>query len=135
VIDTYIDIIVQNSAGQNLLVNTTPGFINPDSIRLQYLINDSKIDVNYANLDHPRNVFLITEPPVRIRLFPNDTKSDAYPVTYILWNSSDRDTVKCHVQRTNGGNTERVDQVWFNGVQDFPNNGIPQPGRAFTIVK
>jgi hypothetical protein len=138
VIDTSIDIFVENSIGENLLKMTTPNAINPDSINLIYLVNGNMFTVYNADMDCPRSICYITDSgSERIRVFPNDVENEEYPVTYISWGNGDIDTLKCHFIRKDNGSSSSVvcDKVWFNNLPIFPDSAIPGFGRAFKIVK
>jgi hypothetical protein len=45
VVDTNVDIMIANANGQNLLLQTTPNFITPDSIKIIYLIDGNMFNV------------------------------------------------------------------------------------------
>lgn len=136
VIDTQIDVFIENSVGENLLLGSTPNAINPDSIKLQYLINGDKFTVYNSAMDCPRNVCTISDPgSERIRIFPNDEESEDYPITYINWGNGDIDTLKCHFTRKENGSTVICDKVWFNDVLVYPDLAVSGFGRAIKIVK
>ncbi len=136
VVDTQIDIFIENNAGNNLLVATTPGAINPDSIKLIYLINGENFTVYNIDMDCPRAVCSITDAgSERIRIFPNDVESQEFPITYVVWDNGDVDTLKCHFVRKDNGATVICDKVWLNDLPMFPDHAISGFGRAFKIVK
>lgn len=136
-IDTDIDIVIENDGGNNLLLAQTPNFIVFDSIKLAYLLDGTQFNVYNHNMDCPRSICLINDPgyPVRVRIFPNDIIDEEYPITYINWGNGDIDTLRCLFERKNEGSYLSCSKVWFNEVQMFPNQGIPELGRAFKIVK
>jgi len=136
-IDTEIDIIIENESGDNLILAQTPDFIVFDSIKIAYLLNGGQFNVYNSNMDCPRSICLINDPgyAVRVRIFPNDVIDAEYPITYINWGNGDIDTLKCHFLRKNEGAYVSCDKVWFNEVQMFPDQVIPDLGRAFKIVK
>jgi hypothetical protein len=135
-IDVGVDIFLENTAGQNLLLNTTPNAINPAEIRLIYLLGD-KEQVFYAgNLDCPTNVCFVDDTGFeRVSIFPNDTEAEPYPVTLIKWTASDTDTMRCHFIRKNNNSFVVCDSVWMNGTLMFPDFALPDFGRAFRMVK
>jgi hypothetical protein len=138
VIDTQIDVFIENSVGENRLLSTTINNISPDSIRLQYLINGDKFTVYNSKMDCPTNICAISDiGSERIRIFPNDIESEDYPITYINWGNGDIDTLKCHfVRKGNETNSSIVcDKVWFNDLLMFPDKAVIGFGRAFKIVK
>ena len=136
IIDIDIDIFVENSAGQNLFLSTTPNAIDPGSIKLIYKTGENEVEFYQGNLDCPRNIcFLNDSGAERIRVFPNDTETERYPVTYIQWKAGDLDTLKCHFIRKNQGGFISCDSVWFNEMQVYPPNALVGFERAFKVVK
>jgi len=138
VIDTHVDIVVEDANGNNILSGASPIFINPDSIELMYLINGNTQSVRNKDLDCPNSVCYISDlGRERIRIFPNDSDKEEYPITYIKWGNGDFDTLKCHFVRKNNGNISSVvcDKVWFNDLPMIPDNAIVELGRAFRIIK
>ncbi|MEY3240871.1 MAG: hypothetical protein RIR11_2309 [Bacteroidota bacterium] len=136
IVDIGIDILVENSAGQNLFLSTTPGALDPNSIKLIYKIGGEDIEFYQGNLDCPRNVCFISDlGSERILVFPNDAENDKYPVTYIQWKEGDLDTLKCHFIRKNQGGHIVCDSAWFNAVQVYPPNALVGFDRAFKIIK
>jgi len=135
-IDTQIDVFVQSINGDNLLLGGPTNAINPDSIKLSYLINGNVRTVYNSDLDCPRAVCFLTDAGnERIRIFPNDLETEAYPITYIEWGNGDVDTIKCHFERNTSGSTVICDKVWFNSTLKYPDDAIAEIGRAFKIVK
>jgi hypothetical protein len=136
VIDVNIDIIAENSGGQNLFLSTTPGGLDPNSIKLIYKIGDDETEFYQGNLDCPRNVCYISDSgSERIVVFPNDTEKEKYPITYIQWKEGDLDTLKCHFIRKNQGSYLVCDSVWYNGKSVYPPNALNGYNRAFKIVR
>jgi hypothetical protein len=137
VVDTNVDIIIENVNSQNLLLQTTPNFITPDSIKLIYLIDDNMVNVYNPDMDCPRAVCNVTDSgSERIRIFPNDIENEEYPITYIRWENGDLDTLKCHFVRSSNDIHSSIicDKVWFNDLLMFPDNAISQFGRTFKII-
>jgi hypothetical protein len=138
VINTSIDIFIENANGQNLLLKTTPGTINSDSLKLLYLVNGKMLNVYNADMSCPSNICNLTDSgSERIRIFPNDLESEEFPISYIRWKNGDLDTIKCHFIRKDSetGSSLSCDKVWFNDLLMYPNNSIKGFGRAFKIVK
>ncbi len=135
-LDIGIDIFVENSAGENLFLNTTPNPIDPNSIKLIYKIGENQSEFFNGNLDCPRNVCFATDAgSERILVFPNDTETEAYPITYVQWKEGDLDTLTCHFIRKNQGGYVVCDSVWFNNVRVYPPNALVGFDRAFKIVR
>jgi hypothetical protein len=136
VIDTTIDIFVSNNSGANLLLNSTLNSIKVDSLRLFYLVNGEKSEIYNKDMDCPRNICFNSDiGKESIRIFPNDTETEEFPITYIQWENGETDELKCHFVRLNEGETVTCDKVWYNDVLMFPENAIPNFGRAFKIVR
>lgn len=138
VIATQIDIFIEDENGNNILNGTTSNAINPDSIKLMYLINGTTHTVYNPDRDCPRSVCYIADPgSERVAIAPNAIEEEEFPITYIDWGNGDIDTLKCHFVRKDNGNESSVvcDKVWFNDLLMFPDNAIPGFGRAFKIVK
>ncbi|MCB0522679.1 MAG: hypothetical protein H6577_10760 [Lewinellaceae bacterium] len=138
VVATNVDIFVEDADGNNLLTGTSTTSINTELIKLIYLINGVDQTAYNPDLDCPRFVCYISDPgSERIRIFPNDTETEEYPITYIDWGNGDMDTLKCHFVRKEYDNASSVvcDKVWFNDLPMFPDSAITEFGRAFKIVK
>jgi hypothetical protein len=138
VIDTQVDVFVEDADGHNLLTGTSADAINTDSIKLMYLIDGNIHTVFNPERDCPRGVCYIADSgSERIALAPNAVEGEEYPITYIDWGDGDIDTLKCHFVRKDNGETSSLvcDKVWFNGSLMFPDNAITEFGRAFKIVK
>jgi len=137
-ISISIQMMVVDSAGNNLLGDTIPNGIDPERIRL-YDEKNGKVQLRYnPNLDVPFWVSYVNEPGrERIVFTPNiSVPGEEYITTYIDWGNGDRDTVLSYVWR-NGecDNPIICKKVWFNGVLMYPDSAIKELGRAFRIVK
>ncbi len=134
--DLHIDIIVENSAGENLLADTTSNAINPESLRLEYRINGVNRPVYDPSQACPRNIcYLADYGQEFLRIFPNDAESEAYPKTYLIWSTTDVDTIMCHFIRENDNNFIVCDTVWYNEVLMFLDTGSLSCLRRLKIVK
>jgi len=134
---TSIQVIVEDSLGNNLLVDTVEGSIDPDKIRLYDVYKGALRMRYYQNLDNPYGVAYIDDPGrERIAFSPSIGTREEYVTTYIDWGNGDRDTVVCYVWR-NGecNNPIIVKKVWFNGVLMYPDSAITGLHRAFRVVK
>ncbi|MDX1279507.1 MULTISPECIES: hypothetical protein [Flavobacteriaceae] len=113
-IDIRIDITIKDSDGVDLLNPENPNAYLEEDIYLKYLVNGEEQNVYYGHQDHPKNLFIFEhEGTYRIRVFPNTEASEEFPITYIYWSETDRDTIKCAYNRY--GNSIVCDKVWFNG--------------------
>lgn len=132
-----IQIMVVDSAGNNLLGDTIPNGIDPDRIRLYDVIN-GVVQLRYnINRDVPFGVGYTLEPGwERIGFVPNLSSGEEFITTYIDWGNGDRDTVLSYVWRNGECNNPIIcKKVWFNGVLMYPDSAIKELGRAFRIVK
>jgi len=129
-IDIQIEIKLLDQSGKNLLNPSNPNAYDAKDIKLYYLEGGNLKEVNYANYDYPRNFMILNEPDYRIRLFPNTSKNEEFPLTFIKWNESDIDTIKCEFSAVNSSVICR--KVWYNEKLMWDNFGVE---RFFEIVK
>ena len=140
-ISTNIDLLIKDVSGQDLLNASTPNTLNTNNIKLFYLVNGQPQEVYNPNLSYPRNYFIFDYSLYNsnaIRVFPNDKSSDEFPITYIRWNESDTDTIKCHYLKGSSGAGSYIvcDKVWYNGILKYSSTeNIGEPGRVIKIVK
>ena len=139
ILDTYIDIFVEDANGNNLLADGTPNAINFDAVKLMYLVDGVATEVYDGSLDCPKLICHLTSDPgsERVSIFPNAIEDEEFPITYINWGNGDMDTLKCHFVRKDNGSESSVvcDRVWMNDVPMFPESAIVEFGRAFKIIK
>lgn len=120
------DISLENAAGEDLLNPENFNSYNEREIKTFYLID------GIERIAHTEEfLFKDNDGLYRLRVFLNDEGNDEYPITYIDWNQTDRDTLKSEIYRTN--NQIRVIKIWCNDVLmwDAEDLGPEQ----FTIVK
>jgi hypothetical protein len=110
--DASVEIRVQNENGNNLLDPSTPGAIDPEEITLYWLQNGEPKKKFDSFLDYPKYFRIIEEPEYIIEVQMNSDENEEFPVTYIRWNESDTDTIKCEFTRTTG--TEYCSKLWCN---------------------
>lgn len=108
-----IELGVKDNNGVDLLNPNNPESFNESDIRLFYLINGNIEEVNNPTADSPRG-FLIFEQNEsnRIRIFLNYSESEELPITYVQWDETDTDTLKCKIRRTSSLVT--AEKVWLN---------------------
>jgi hypothetical protein len=136
VFDTGFEIIVENNIGENLLVATTPGVIDWNTLKLFYLIDNKPVEVYQGNLSCPRNICFVDEPGYeRLTIFANTEGTSENTVTLLQWNDQDIDTITCHIVRKNNNSYKVVDKIWFNSVLMYPDSALEGLNRAFKIVK
>ena len=125
--------IVKNSEGIDLLNPNSSNNLNTNNIKLFYLKNGVSEEVYNPSLDLPRNYMIYSQSDgiYRIRIFPNDIQSEEFPITYIKWNETDTDTIKCKLKYTE--NTIVLEKVWFN--EEFKLDTTQNSGFTFQILK
>lgn len=134
-IDTGILIYLKDINGNNLL-NTTN--YKENNIKMFYLINNEVKEYYQSNLDNPRGFkFLVDDLPIRIALGPNTTETEEFPITYIKWNETDTDTIKCHFRREvgNDGSLLQCDKIWFNNKFVWDMSNPQNKDRSINIIK
>jgi len=108
--------------------------IDVSKANIYYLINGVTIKQYNSSLDCPSNLCDIYDQGKRFAaLYPYETSEEKYPITFIQWNETDIDTVKCHYIRGDG--VVNLDSVWYNGALMFPDKAIAGFPRAFKIIK
>jgi hypothetical protein len=136
-IDTGILIYLKDSNGNNLL-NTEK--YKEKEVKMFYLINNEVKEYYQSNLDSPRGFrFLVDDLPLRMALGPNTTETEEFPITYIKWNETDTDTIKCQFRRGSGndGSFLICDKVWYNSklAWDMANPSQNNEGRKVDVIK
>lgn len=109
VVDTGLDIAVRDSAGNDLLDPQNPSSFKEGEIRLFYLRDGKAVEFfeghrGYSIYEH--------EHEFRLGVSLNSDKNEEFPVTILQWNTSDMDTLKCHIRRRSG--SVICDKVWLN---------------------
>lgn len=113
-IDTGIEITVFDENGNDLLNPSNQNSFKEQTIKIYYLINGVVEEVYYPNYDNPRNFSVYEKEGVyRMGLSPNANEKEELPVTFIKWNETDTDTIKCSFSRTD--NSVICTKVWYNG--------------------
>jgi len=133
-ISLYVDLLVQDNEGVDLLDPNVPNTLNTDQIRLYYINGDEKVEVYDPNLDYERNFKIVYDDNLRfLRLFVNDNIVNGYTETLLDWGNGNVDAIRSVVTKTN---TSIVcDSVWFNGKLEYPSNNEFEPRRMFLVVK
>lgn len=113
IIDTVVNISVKDNDGNDLLNANSQNSLDQNEFKLFYEINGEQVEVYDENLDHSKGFFIYRhENEYRIRIFPNSQKNNSNPTTYIKWNETDTDTLRCEIERND--NSEICKKVWFN---------------------
>ncbi|AFL81536.1 hypothetical protein Aeqsu_2072 [Aequorivita sublithincola DSM 14238] len=126
VIDLGASFSIQNAAGDDLLDPNNPNAFKQSDIKTYHLING---EVKLAGADDM--LFLGNNGLYVFGTFVNYEGNDEFPITYIDWSETDRDTIKSEIYRTE--NQIRAIKVWYNDtlMWDVENGDAPY----FTIVK
>ncbi|MEO8774409.1 MAG: hypothetical protein ABI371_08815 [Gelidibacter sp.] len=113
IIDTAVDISIKDNGGNDLLSTDNSISLNQNEFKIFYEINGEKIEVNNGNLDHSKGFFVYQhENEYRVKIFPNSDIKASEPITYIKWNETDIDTLRCEIERNE--NSEVCKKVWLN---------------------
>ena len=140
VLNVNVEFTVLNSKGDDLLSSETIDYYPVDSMKLYYLINNEKVEVqDFDPQIGGGGIFLITETnPHRISITTyahGDERlvNEEYGVkignsiAYLKLNNTDTDTIKTEWEA--GDNYFINKKVWYNGVlQEYPD-------RPFEIIK
>ena len=127
-----IELGIRNSAGVDLLNPNNQESFNESDIKLFYLINGNVEEVNNPTADLPRNFQIFEQNgSYRIGISLNYSESEELPITYVQWNETDTDTLKCKIRRTSSLVT--AEKVWLNDelIWDESSNNEPY----FEIIK
>jgi len=126
IISLDANISVKNAGGEDLLDPNNPNSYKKENIKIYHLINGEQ---KRAGLDDI--IYQDSDSVFRYRTFVNHEGNAEFPVTYIDWDETDRDTLKSEIYRTD--NQTRVIKIWYNGELkwDVENGEAPD----FTIVK
>jgi hypothetical protein len=132
---------IKSETGANLLNPSATGHIDTSKIKLFYLINGEKKDVNFSSSTAPKGFQIKKFEPngeyyMWLSLNPN-----APSVTYIQWSENDMDTVSCNLITSDG--VLVANEVYWNGSEKFKNNdpnrvpnwGTQEFGRFFEVIK
>lgn len=112
-VDTGIEITVLDKIGNDLLNPLNQNSYKEDIIKIYYLINGVVEEVYFPNYENPRNFSIYEKDGIyQMRLFPNGYEREEFPVTFIKWNETDTDTIKCSFTRTH--NSVVCTKVWYN---------------------
>jgi hypothetical protein len=112
-LDAGIEITVFDNNGNDLLNPSNQNSFKEQNIKIYYLINGIVEEVYYPNYDNPRNFSIYERDGIyRMGLSPNANEKDEFPVTYIKWNETDTDTIKCSISRTES--SVICTKVWYN---------------------
>lgn len=126
IISLHANISLKNTDGEDLLNPENPNGYKERDIKTYHLINGVQKRAGQYDQFYADN-----EGIFRYSVIVNYEGNDEYPITYIDWNETDRDTIKSEIYQTS--NQIRVIKIWYNGVLmwDAEDLGPEQ----FTIVK
>ena len=139
-VSILVNIMVENTQGQNLLDPFRPGHFKIEDIK-KYDLVDGKEKLFYmANWNDPWGFRLVGEGEMtHLSLAPNIERTESNPTTtYIDWGNGDKDTLVCKMRTDSEGYYYFTEEVWFNGERVFPDQSQKYPGfagRGFKIVK
>jgi hypothetical protein len=144
-ISTAVKISVVDQQGSDLLDPDNENNLKSENIKIFHMIDGELTEFSEGYLDYPKG-FLIYNPydlgfneQYLFCLLATDASASTgeleslLPVTYIQWNETDMDTVKCQYYQTD--NILECTKVWFNGVLVWTSPGESGEGRWFQIFK
>ncbi|GGG95336.1 hypothetical protein GCM10011416_11070 [Polaribacter pacificus] len=104
---------VKDSQGNNLVDPNTPNAYKENEIKIYHIINGVEKLMYDSNLDNPK-FFTITQEDglYKFGLGMSLDSSVDYPISYIQWNDTDRDTIKTEYLREQGSVIKQ--KIWFN---------------------
>ena len=135
--DTAINIIYQDTVGNDLLDTATASHYVVANMRLFYLINGEKVEFFKSNLDYPRGIRLLDyadtfKDTLILGVFPYEgegTESEIFETTtFLQLSDTDTDTIRCEMKKTE--NALYTTKVWYNDILKW-DAGL----RLFTIIK
>lgn len=115
VISNDVLITVVNKEGEDLLDPSNPESINIEEIKVFYLLNGIKTEINRSNLDYPK-MFLVTDPDMnseyyRILLFLNIEDDSEITTTYIELKPNIVYEFRSELNRS--GNSVTDEKIWL----------------------
>lgn len=124
IISTNFDFYVVNEQGNDLLDPDSISPIDFSTVKVYYLLDGIKSEINRENLDAPQK-YLVFPPEgdrnkYSIRLFLNDEDSSSITTTYFEWNEDTTDIFKAEVSRNK--NSTRITKVWLNDTLVWDKN-------------
>lgn len=126
IISLDTNISLKNAAGEDLLDPNNPNSYKESQIKTYYLIDgEEKI------ADTEEFIFEDIDGIYRLRVFVNSKGNDEFPITYIDWNETDRDTIKSEIYKTDN-NTTAIN-IWYNDELKWGAENLS--AREFTIIK
>lgn len=132
IVDTSIDISIKNIDDIDLLNPINENSFNESEIKIFYLINGETIEYYEPELDSPKGFRIYQhQSEYRISIYPNQVISEVFPITYVKWNESTTDTIKCEYDRKN--NYIICNKVWFNDELKYSLSSGSE--RYFEIIK
>ncbi len=113
IVDTSVSISVKDTNGNDLLDANNSNSLNLDLVKIIYEANGEKTVFLKKHLDAPKGFSVIKhEKEYRMQVLLNSDKQTARPITYIQWNDTDTDTLKCEISRKSGN--EICNKLWLN---------------------
>lgn len=113
--NVYITVLDQD--GNDLLDPENPFAIDLSQVKVYYLLNDVKTEINRGNLDYPK-MFRVIEPGsdmenYTISLFMNTEDDSDITTTYFQWETDNTDVFKSQIRRPRGGSIFNQ-KTWVN---------------------
>lgn len=113
VIDSDVEITVQDKAGVDLLNPSNPGAYLYQNIKHYTLVKGVKTEVFHGNYDYPKDFYIYEKDGKYIMTLFLDGSSDGdLGVTYVQWSENYVDTFKCEVSTAH--NNAICTKLWYN---------------------
>lgn len=132
---------IKNESGENLLNPSVNGHLDSSKIKLFYVVNGERKEVNYEGAITPRGFEVRKYAPngeyyIWLSLNPN-----APSITHVQWSENDTDTISCNLVKADG--VLVTNEIYWNGSEKFKNNdpdrvhnwGTQEFGRFFEVIK
>ena len=141
---TTIEIAVNDANCTDLLDPSNPNSFKEEEIKIFNLKGGVLEEVYNERMDVKRDFFIFEQDSkygkrlfpnneYLMRLFPNISASEKFPITYIQWNAEDTDTIQC--QFLQDKNYFGCSKVWFNGEPVWDVARANHTKRSIEIVK
>ncbi|AFL81535.1 hypothetical protein Aeqsu_2071 [Aequorivita sublithincola DSM 14238] len=125
--DLDVNISLNTTSGEDLLDQTNPNSFKKAEIKTYHLINGKEQVVGADDIIFQYN----NEGINYFRTFVNYEGNDEFPITYIDWSETDRDTIKAEIYKSKSRIIRT--KIWYNGELKW--DGNDPKGCYFDIIK
>jgi hypothetical protein len=125
--DTYVDILVKDRQGNNLLDPAVDGHFDHAALKLYYVRNSDTVEVFFARQDAPRNLSVLKNESNNeffLRILPDEGRvNEEETLTLLEWAPGLRDNVTCLFGRNE--QAVFIQKVWYNNELRFDIESSP----------